>query len=238
MPTTQANTDISKMITNVGTMTTQNIKNINSYEDLRDKLINFGPKFTNDGDEKISITNYYKIGNNPVQTVTYANNEIKTLVVNNMIPYCETYYDSYKEEIKKALTNLKTSLENIHKTYVTESLNDVDLLGSIFTEAETPAQPTQQPAQTQPNITEVKQTTSTNDVKPDEKSGTSNISTKAGWITKCVQSYSGCVLNAIRDRNNDYFKALYGLIPKTAPAPKSTTPQAQPVQAEQPAQTT
>lgn len=188
---TQVTTDIGKLINAVSTMTAENLKNINSYEDLRTRLINFGPKFTNDGDEKVIITNYYKVGNNPAETVKYANNEIKTLVVNNMIPYCETFYDSYKDSVEKQLTNLKTAVENIHKTYVKESLMDVDLLGEIFTEAEAPSG------------------------NPAEKSSEVNLSTKAGWMTKLVQMYSGCVLNAIRDRNNDYFKALTALVPKS-----------------------
>jgi hypothetical protein len=47
--------------------------------------------------------------------------------------------------------------------------------------------------------------------------------------------YSGCVLNAIRDRNNDYFKALNALVPKNKLVvnnknDNAATPAEQPVQ--------
>ena len=32
-------------------------------------------------------------------------------------------------------------------------------------------------------------------------------------MKQCVQNYSGSVLNAIRDRKNDYFKVLFALAP-------------------------
>ena len=35
-------------------------------------------------------------------------------------------------------------------------------------------------------------------------------------IMKAIKLYIGSVLNALRDRNNDYFKVLYQLIPKNA----------------------
>lgn len=206
MPHTNISNDITKMTTNVSAMTIQNMQNIKSYEDMRAKLINFGPKFSNNADEKVAITNYYKVGNKPLQTVPYANNNIKTFIVNSMIPYCESFYTSYKDEIKKQLTALKTAAENISKTYVTESVgNALDAL--IFIEADATATPTVN-------------TNTTNTTTTDN----SGLSTKAGWIKQCIQMYSGSVLNAIRDRNNDYFKVLYALAPKTTtPATKETT---------------
>lgn len=217
MPHTNIANDIAKMATNVSAMSIQNMQNIKSYEDMRDKLINFGPKFNNNGDEKVTITNYYKVGNKPLQTTSYANNNIKTIVVNNMIPYCEAFYSSYKDEIKKQLTALKTSAENISKTYVSESVNDVSL-ASIFTEADAPVQNTATP--TVKTTTTTDTNTNTNNTQNTEKSG---LSEKAGWIKRCIQVYSGSVLNSIRDRNNDYFKVLYALAPKTAPTTKETT---------------
>lgn len=219
----QVITDIGKMITAVGTMTSENLKNINSYEDLRAKLINFGPKFTQDGDEKTTITNYYKVGNNPAEPVTYSNSEIQNLVVNNMIPYCDAFYQTYKPNVEKQLNNLKTAVENIHKTYVTESLTDADLLDTIFTEADAPAQqPAAQTPTPQQNTTST-QTTTTVTAKPEEKTTDINLATKAGWMTKCVQVYSGCVLNAIRDRNRDYFEALRAFVPKGKTPNNNTT---------------
>lgn len=202
MPHTNIFRDIEKMSTNIGTMTIQNMKSINSYEDFRSKLINFGPKFVKNGDDKSIITNYYKVGKNQLQTVSYANNNIKTIVVDTMIPYCENFYSSFKDEIKNRLSTLKTAAENISKTYVTESVNEINDLQTIFTEAETASQT----ATTV--VTTSEQNTNT------EASG---LATKAGWIKQCIQVYSGSILNSIRDRNNDYFKVLYALAPKTTP---------------------
>jgi hypothetical protein len=201
MPSKQVSADIAKLSTNVSAMSIQNIQGVNSYEDLRTRLINFGPKFNKD-DEKVTITNYYKVGNNKPVTVSYANNNIKTLVVNEMIPYCENFYDSYKEEIKKQLGSVKTAMENISKTYVTESVTNIDNM-MVFTEAETAETNT------------VTNTSQSQTEKP------SSLSDKSRWTKQLVQNYSGSVLNAIRDRNNDYFKVLFALAPKTTSAVKT-----------------
>ena len=202
---TKITQDITKLTNNVRNMNVNNLKNISTYENLRSKLINFGPKFNNE-DEKTSITNYYKVGNNPAQVVTYANNNIKTLIVNNMLPYCENFYHAYSVEVEKQLTELKNAMETISKTYVTESVNElIDV--SFVTEAQ--AQPQQQTTTPQQNT----------------NNAASNISTKAGWVKQCVQIYSGSILNAIRDRNNDYLKVLFALAPKKAPATQQNTTQ-------------
>lgn len=180
--------DIGKLANNIKVMTLDNIKNIDSYEDLRSKLINFGPRFTKDSDEKSVIVNYYKVGNRPLETVAYSNNNIKNIIVNNMIPYCENFYGSYKQEINNQLNSVKDALENISKTYVTEAVREISNI-SIITEADATA----------------------SDEKPVD------MSTKAGWLRKCAQTYSGAVLNSIRDRNNDYFKVLNALAVKKKP---------------------
>ena len=204
MPSNKVIDDINKMTNNVNAMTVQNIQNVNSYEDLRTKLINFGPKFKDD-DEKVAITNYYKVGNGPLKTIPYSNNNIKTLVVNDMIPYCEQFYDNYKTSIEKQLTSLKDAITNMNKTYVNECVRDIEDL-MVFLEAD---------AQAQPQTTQTQNTEST---------PAANLSSKASWMKQCVQNYSGSVLNAIRDRKNDYFKVLFALAPKkSAPKPAETT---------------
>lgn len=40
---------------------------------------------------------------------------------------------------------------------------------------------------------------------------------RMSWLRKYAKVFTGCALNAIRDRNNEYFKLLSGLIPKTKP---------------------
>lgn len=43
------------------------------------------------------------------------------------------------------------------------------------------------------------------------------VKNKMEWIRKYVKLYTGSALNAVRDRNNDYFKLLSALIPKNKP---------------------
>ena len=161
MPSKQIIDDIGKVTNNVNTMTTQNMQGINKYEDLRSKII-IGPKFTGNN-ETADIVNYYKIGTNPLQVVEYSNSDIKTLVVNEMIPFCENFYDSYRNDVKAKLTALKQGLENINKTYVTEASDDISIL-NIFTEAEDATQPTvNQPNTTSTTTTTVQKTTAATD---------------------------------------------------------------------------
>ena len=208
MPSANIPSDVAKMATNITAMTVDKLKGINSYEDLRSKLITFGPKFGKD-DEKITITNYYKTGKAPAQTTSYANGNLKTFIIETIIPYCEAYYDTYTTEVTNQINAVSTAFENISKTYVTEMVHELSNI-SIMTEAEAtaPADNTAANTATTPNMTE-----------------------KAGWMRKCVEAYTGCVLNAIRDRNNDYFKVLYALAPKK-PAEPAQTPTETPVQPE------
>ena len=177
--------DISKLANNIRNMTVANMQNIKSYEDVRARLINFGINFNNNTDEKVVITNHYKTGSNATEVATYSNSAVKTYITSHMIPYCETFYTTFQDQILNALDGLKTAMEDITKTYVSESTNNI-LNTSIFTEAESDAQ----------------------------TNGDASITQKAGWIKQCVRTYYGSVLNAIRDRNTDYFKVLYALAPK------------------------
>lgn len=205
----KATKDITTMTNNVRAMNLTNLKNLTSYENLRNRLINFGPRFIDD-DEKVAITNYYKVGNNPLQTVPYANSAIKTLVADVMIPYCESFYDAYSQAITNQLTDLSKALEDVAKTYVAEAVEEVSSV-SVFTEAK--KNDNQQANQ--------QNTTNQNNANTEEKS---NITTKATWVKQCCVNFSGSIMNAIRDRNNDFFKALYALAPKNKPVAQTTTP--------------
>lgn len=46
-----------------------------------------------------------------------------------------------------------------------------------------------------------------------------NVGDKSKWVSEAVKYFSGSILNAIRDRNNDYFKVLSSLAPKTPVKP-------------------
>lgn len=208
-PTTQKiDQDITSFVTNINTMNKDNIAKINTYEELRAKLIT-GITFNANEDEKTTITRYYKVGNNKLETVKYSNNEIKTYVSQHMIPYCEVFYTTYYDSLNKKLKDVENSMENIIKTYVTEAFTDLATNGSIFYE-EGEQNNTQSSTNTTTTTTVSTGTTNTNQ----NNNAGADIVQKTTWIQTCVRNYIGCILTAIRDRNNDYLKVLFDLAPK------------------------
>lgn len=196
--------DISKMSTNVRSMNATRVRSITTAEGMRDALINFGPKFNNKNvDDTTAITNYYKVGNKPTEVVTYSNNEVKTLVINTMLPYCEQFYDNFKNTVTTRLGEVKKSMESVIKTYVTEAM-DLYATGNIYMEdGETVT--TNKTGSTTPTAT----TTSS-----DNKNISIGMTDSSKWLRDSVRMFSGSILNAIRDRNNDYLKVLFALAPK------------------------
>ena len=208
--TTKIDQDVTSFITNLNTMTKDNLAKINTYEELRSKLIT-GITFSANEDEKTTLTKYYKVGNNKLETIKYSNNEIKTYVTQHMIPYCEAFYTTYYDSLNKKLNNVKTSMENIIKTYVQEAFTTL-ADGSIFYED----------GETSTQNTQVKTTTTTGSTNTNQNNSGANITQKTGWIQTCVRNFAGCILTAIRDRNNDYLKVLFALAPKTENSNKAT----------------
>ena len=207
-PTTQKiDQDITSFITNLNTMTKDNIAKVNTYEDLRSKLITGGITFNTNEDEKATITRYYKVGNNKLETVKYSNNEIKTYVSQHMIPYCEVFYTTYYDSLNKKLKDVEKSMEDIIKTYTTEAFADLASGSSIFYEE---GEQNTSGTNTTTTVTTTTGSTNTNQ----NNNGGANITQKTGWIQTCVRNYIGCILTAIRDRNNDYLKVLFALAPK------------------------
>ena len=207
-PTTQKiDQDITSFITNLNTMTKDNIAKVNTYEDLRSKLITGGITFNANEDEKATITRYYKVGNNKLETVKYSNNEIKTYVSQHMIPYCEVFYTTYYDSLNKKLKDVEKSMEDIIKTYTTEAFADLASDSSIFYEE---GEQNTSGTNTTTTVTTTTGSTNTNQ----NNNGGTNITQKTGWIQTCVRNYIGCILTAIRDRNNDYLKVLFALAPK------------------------
>ena len=208
-PTTQKiDQDITSFTTNLNTMTKDNIAKINTYEELRSKLIT-GVTFNANEDEKAAITRYYKVGNNKLETSKYSNNEIKTYVSQHMIPYCEVFYTTYYDSLNKKLKAVEKRMEDVIKTYVTEAFTELASDGSIFYEE---GEQNNQPAKNTTTTTTV--TTGTTNTNQNNNAG-ANIVQKTTWIQTCVRNYIGCILTAIRDRNNDYLKVLFALAPKT-----------------------
>ena len=207
-PTTQKiDQDIKSFIMNLNTMTKDNIAKVNTYEALRSKLITGGITFNANEDEKATITRYYKVGNNKLETVKYSNNEIKTYVSQHMIPYCEVFYTTYYDSLNKKLKDVEKSMEDVIKTYTTEAFADLASGGSIFYEE---GEQNTSGTNTTATVTTTTGSTNTNQ----NNNGGANITQKTGWIQTCVRNYIGCILTAIRDRNNDYLKVLFALAPK------------------------
>ena len=207
-PTTQKiDQDIASFITNLNTMTKDNIAKVNTYEDLRSKLITGGIIFNANEDEKATITRYYKVGNNKLETVKYSNNEIKTYISQHMIPYCEVFYTTYYDSLSKKLKDVEKSMEDVIKTYTTEAFADLASGSSIFYEE---GEQNTSGTNTTTTVTTTTGSTNTNQ----NNNGGANITQKTGWIQTCVRNYIGCILTAIRDRNNDYLKVLFALAPK------------------------
>ena len=207
-PTTQKiDQDITSFTTNLNTMTKDNIAKINTYEELRSKLIT-GVTFNANEDEKAVITRYYKVGNNKLETAKYSNNEIKTYVSQHMIPYCEVFYTTYYDSLNKKLKAVEKRMEDVIKTYATEAFTELASDGSIFYEE---GEQNNQPAKNTTTTTTV--TTGTTNTNQNNNAG-ANIVQKTTWIQTCVRNYIGCILTAIRDRNNDYLKVLFALAPK------------------------
>lgn len=208
-PTTQKiDQDITSFTTNLNTMTKDNIAKINTYEELRSKLIT-GVTFNANEDEKAAITRYYKVGNNKLETAKYSNNEIKTYVSQHMIPYCEVFYTTYYDSLNKKLKAVEKNMEDVIKTYTTEAFTELASDGSIFYEE---GEQNNQPSTNTTTTTTV--TTGTTNTNQNNNAG-ANIVQKTTWIQTCVRNYIGCILTAIRDRNNDYLKVLFALAPKT-----------------------
>ena len=126
-----------------------------------------------------------------------------------MIPYCEVFYTTYYDSLNKKLKDVENSMENIIKTYVTEAFTDLATNGSIFYE-EGEQNNTQPSTNTTTTTTVSTGTTNTNQ----NNNAGADITQKTTWIQTCVRNYIGCILTAIRDRNNDYLKVLFGLAPK------------------------
>lgn len=168
-----------------------NNSTINQYK-TKDALKNFLFDFlgnNNGASLGQALTQHCKTGTAPLKTVRLANAQLKGEVP-KMIEYSENYYNSYAENIARALETLgKTTEQKISQlTVVTES---------VMLEAPSDAK--------------------TVTIKADGEKTNGNPSiTKAQWLSALTQEYSGIVLNSIRDRNFDYLKVLSGLVPKNA----------------------
>lgn len=216
MPETQLFTFYDTMEKNVDNVA-KKIHNIKSREEMRGKLFTFtNLKFEGDDvDESKVLTNYFKVGSKPLNTVTYSNKEVKSLVIDVMIPYCERYYTKIADEVAKYSQKLidvsSKYKENSPTVQTTEST-------SILIEAEQG----QQAQQAQPTVTQnqqqVQQQTQVQSQQQNNQQQTNDntpkYSEQYSWLSGLIGDFVGSICNATRARNDDYIKILSALVPK------------------------
>lgn len=216
MPVQNILTDIGKVKTYISSLSPQNLQNLNSIDDLYKKMFPSITNLNSSNNLGDQLKNYYKVGKTEnTGVVPIANSQLKTFVSESMIPYCESYYGIMSKEaaesksntkveegkfikdVTNALTDLAKTVDNKIKSYGGTESNTVTESVSIFTEADT----------TVNNNTDT------------------SIKEKANWLRKTAKTYSGSIMNALRDRANDYMKGLSSLTPKAPVSPvKETKP--------------
>lgn len=225
MPETQIFNHYNTMEKNVEKVA-KDINKITSREDMRNKLFNFGNiKFEGENvDESKVLTNFFKVGNKALNVVTYSNKEVKTLVVDTMIPYCEKYYNTLADEVAKYSeklvaisskydTNNATAQTQTESVMITEADGDNQNTQSSATQQQTQTPQTSTPAsQPATNNNTNQNNNQNNNNNKDNK--TPKYSEQYTWLSGFISDFVGSVCNATRARNDDYIKILAALVPK------------------------
>jgi hypothetical protein len=180
MPPDKITTDLRTLGNNIKAINRDELENnLNTEDDIIRKLFAFVPNLPtgqNANDLVAYLTNYYKVGSNKVEDVTYSNNQVKTLVTEQALPFCIDYYGSFSQNIIDECNNIEKSLE-------------------------------EQANKEKDNASQGATNTQTNKDTP-------SMYSKYMMIYNNTRKFTGAVLNAIRDRNNDYLKVLRSLAPK------------------------
>lgn len=201
------------------------------------------------------LTNYFKLGkgdhsNIASEIVTYADSNLKAQMT-EIANFCEMYYTSGMSALTNSLSGLQNTLTTLSTSYVPESVDLIDKLDQLQTMLEaTPnatanATPSGGNGQNADTGSSKAPTTKVNlnvdnEKKKDPKVNTDNSqsTTKVfDGIRQAVFTYNGCVLNAVRDRVNDYFRAMTPFVSgnNTPQTQQQTNPQ-QPATNGQPVQ--
>ena len=154
--------------------------------------------------------------------------------------FCEMYYASGMNTLTNSLCGLQNTLSTLSSSYMSESVSvfeKLDQLQMVLEETK-PATAGNGQAEDKPASTAtVKVNTNVDDAKkkdPNVNTDNSQALTKIfDGVRQAVFTYNGCVLNAVRDRVNDYFRAM---TPFVAGNNVPQTPNQQPAANGQPAQ--
>lgn len=190
--------DISSVKDNVRKMTLQSLQNIKDVNSLYGALCPKVPNLkSSDNKESLSIAkqieNYYSTGanNGKKEMVTVANSDLKQIITSDMVPYCNDYNEKFYNSIKSALNELGKISDDMIESYGgKEGINANDNNTNTVEESISIF------------------TEADNNSEP-------NIKTKANWLKMFVKTYTGAILNTIRNRYNDYLTVLNSLAPKT-----------------------
>ena len=167
----------------------------------------------------VPLTNYFKLGkgdhsNIANEVVTYADSNLKAQMT-EIANFCEMYYTSGMNTLTNSLSGLQNTLTSLTSSYVPESVSVSDKLDQLqmVLEVTKPATAGNGQAGEKPTSTAtVTVNTNVDDAKKkDPKVNTDNsqaLSKIFDGVRQAVFTYNGCVLNAVRDRVNDYFRAM------------------------------
>lgn len=192
----------------------------------------------------VPLTNYFKLGkgdhsNIANEVVTYADSNLKAQMT-EIANFCEMYYTSGMNTLTNSLSGLQNTLTSLTSSYVPESVSvseKLDQLQMVLEETKPATAGNGQAGDKPASTATVKVNTNVDDAKKkDPNVNTDNsqaLSKIFDGIRQAVFTYNGCVLNAVRDRVNDYFRAM---TPFVAGNNTPQIPNQQPAANAQPAQ--
>lgn len=186
--------DLNKLASNVssGMLTAQVIQGFNSKQDVVAKLLPFISGVNAEEDIKTQVYNFYAMGNTKTapKTTTIANGQLKSLVANEMIPYCENYYSQTLETLIKVSMDIQNKLTDTIEKLNTGApqngnTNNVKESVDIFTEAD------------------------------ENKNTETSMKSKANWAVDITRAYTNALTSVCDKRCNDYLSILNSLKPAT-----------------------
>ena len=167
----------------------------------------------------VPLTNYFKLGkgdhsNIANEVVTYADSNLKAQMT-EIANFCEMYYTSGMNTLTNSLSGLQNTLTSLTSSYVPESVSvseKLDQLQMVLEETKPATAGNGQAGEKPASTATVKVNTNVDNAKkkdPNVNTDNSQALTKIfDGVRQAVFTYNGCVLNAVRDRVNDYFRAM------------------------------
>lgn len=180
--------DIGKLTNIINGLSPAVVAGFKTKEDMYKKVFPFIQGGVNTANPlKDQFVKYYKVGSAELAVGPIANGELKSEITSVIIPYCESYYNGYINDVQNGLNTLTSAVDSLCDKFASGTTTESV---SIFEADEN------QNASKEPSMTE-----------------------KAAWLKEGIKYFEGSILNAVRDRKNDYFKVLSSLAPKAPVKP-------------------